>query len=325
MAEGKLLISVIIPVYNRKEFLREALLPLSEQTLKKDLFEVIVVDDGSNDGTRNMLEELKDTLSYSFKILEQKHEGPAAARNLGAENAQAPILAFLDSDMKVDSGWLDNALAHFKDPSVLAVEAKTESPGQKRIFSHWVSNESGGMYQSCNMFYRRNIFKELGGFDQKFKFPFGEDYDLALRVLAKGRIVFAQDAIAYHPVLQEKAGDILRKASFSKDIPYLYKRHREKMRPFLGFRIERIFTGIFFGVFILALFALNTPGALAGLGGAILTTFFLERERFKRARPLEIIWGVFIYTLSNALTFFMFLYGCAKYRVMPSIGMLRRY
>src|SRR5579863_5806919 len=84
-------VSVIIPTYNRRAMVREA---VSSVLAQRDAnFELIVVDDGSSDGTSEMLADLKDV-----KVARTEHRGPAAARNRGVEVARAPLIAFLDSD-----------------------------------------------------------------------------------------------------------------------------------------------------------------------------------------------------------------------------------
>lgn len=97
-------ISVVIPTYNEKGLLEDCLQSLGEQTYTD--FEIIVVDDGSTDGTLGILENLKKTLP-DFKFLSQKHLGAGAARNLGVKNATGKILVFVDTDMAFDQYFLE--------------------------------------------------------------------------------------------------------------------------------------------------------------------------------------------------------------------------
>ena len=95
-------VSIIIPIYNEEKAIRECLNSLSRESYK-DL-EVIVVDDGSTDKTlsKSQLSNLK------CQILRQKHQGPGAARNLGAKHAEGDILVFVDADMSFDKNFLKN-------------------------------------------------------------------------------------------------------------------------------------------------------------------------------------------------------------------------
>jgi len=86
------LFSVIIPTYNRRELLRQALASVLAQTFTD--YEIIVVDDGSTDGTREWLA----TVSDQVRVLIQENRGPGAARNLGIQNAVGEYVTFLDSD-----------------------------------------------------------------------------------------------------------------------------------------------------------------------------------------------------------------------------------
>lgn len=96
-------ISVIIPTYNRRDLLRETLNSLAQQTYPNDCFEVIVVDDGSTDGTEKIAAE---AFPFTLRYFWQSNQGDAAARNLGAQQSQADILVFLDDDILVEADYL---------------------------------------------------------------------------------------------------------------------------------------------------------------------------------------------------------------------------
>jgi glycosyltransferase involved in cell wall biosynthesis len=100
-------VSVILPTYNRKDLLRETLETLARQTYPGDRFEVIVVDDGSTDGTEAIAAE---TFPFTLRYFRQSNQGDAAARNLGARQSQADILVFLDDDILLEPGYLANLI-----------------------------------------------------------------------------------------------------------------------------------------------------------------------------------------------------------------------
>lgn len=102
-------ISVIIPTYNEKKVLERCIESLGAQTLTD--FEIIVVDDGSSDGTLQILKNLKRSIS-SFRFIRQNHLGAGAARNSGAKISKGQILVFVDADMTFDK----NFLAKLVDP-----------------------------------------------------------------------------------------------------------------------------------------------------------------------------------------------------------------
>ncbi len=94
---------MIIPTYNRENFLRDTLESLTDQRMPPDRFDVIVVDDGSSDGTPTVQE-----VSYPFRLsyYRQPNQGDAVARNLGASKSDAALLVFLDDDIVVHSNYL---------------------------------------------------------------------------------------------------------------------------------------------------------------------------------------------------------------------------
>lgn len=99
--------TVIIPTYNRKRLLYQTLTSLMKQTCPTDRFEVIVVDDGSTDGT---LEITKESLPFTFRYFRQTNQGDAAARNLGANHSNADLLIFLDDDIIVGPNYVEDIL-----------------------------------------------------------------------------------------------------------------------------------------------------------------------------------------------------------------------
>ncbi|MBN2780818.1 MAG: glycosyltransferase family 2 protein, partial [Candidatus Marinimicrobia bacterium] len=108
--------SVIVPTFNRLGEIRELLASLEEQTLEKNAFEVIVVDDGSTDATEAFIHDTiaRGTLNLSF--YRQDHRGPGPARNTGMEHAKGEYFVFIDSDCIADPGWLKAYHDALKEP-----------------------------------------------------------------------------------------------------------------------------------------------------------------------------------------------------------------
>ena len=96
-------LSIIIPTYNRKDLLHETLNSLAQQTYPSNHFEIIIVDDGSTDGTAAISTE---SFPFVLRYFWQNNQGDAIARNLGAKQSQADILVFLDDDMLVEPDYL---------------------------------------------------------------------------------------------------------------------------------------------------------------------------------------------------------------------------
>jgi glycosyltransferase involved in cell wall biosynthesis len=126
-------VSVIIPTYNRKDLLRETLDSLAQQTYPSDRFEVIIVDDGSTDGTQQVTAE---TFPFTLRYVQQRNQGDATARNLGAQQSQADILVFLDDDILVETDYLTHLIqAHAMTQNRIVIGTWNLWPAETTPFS----------------------------------------------------------------------------------------------------------------------------------------------------------------------------------------------
>lgn len=183
------LFSVIIPTFNRADFLRQTLESVRRQTFTD--YEVIVVDDGSTDDTAAWLSEA----ASKVKLITQQNSGPGIARNKGAEQAQGVYLAFLDSDdlwfpwtleavaeliAEHDRPTLISAkLVSFKDPSELDSVKQTDTRAE--VFADYFAASDRDCFVGAGMtFVRRDKFLEVGGFSRRQINL--EDHDLILRL-----------------------------------------------------------------------------------------------------------------------------------------------
>jgi len=142
-------ISAILPTWNRAGYLGKALKALVGQTLDRDKFEVIVVDDGSTDATHQVVELFSETLQLTY--LHQENAGIAVAKNRGIEQARAPILLFMDDDDIAGPNLLEEHLwshARYPDPAI-AVLGRTElsTPIALKPLMHFVTEV--GFYLFC--------------------------------------------------------------------------------------------------------------------------------------------------------------------------------
>lgn len=117
------MISVVIPTYNEKEVLEKCIESLGAQTYRD--FEIIVVDDGSTDGTIEILKNLKKTLP-GFKFQQSSHFGAGAARNLGAKLSRGDILVFVDADMTFDEKFLTKLVKPIEEGKTKGTFSKEE-------------------------------------------------------------------------------------------------------------------------------------------------------------------------------------------------------
>lgn len=202
-------VSVIVPTRNRARYLRDVLGALAKQLYPFDRIEVIVVDNASTDGTEDVVREAMAACPFPVRYLCKEDDGPAASRNRGAEMATGDILAFTDSDCVPASDWIRNAAGNFEEGVGLVcgpirpVFDDQDPP----FFMHQIYEvrHEDGLYATANTFYRRDVFLELGGFDERFRTyawgqPVGgDDTEFGWRVRRAGwRSAFAPDAVVYH-------------------------------------------------------------------------------------------------------------------------------
>jgi glycosyltransferase involved in cell wall biosynthesis len=191
------LVSIVVPTRNRAAFLDRLL--QSFRSLRYPCWEAIVVDDGSVDRTPSLVESFRASglpLSYYF----QGQSTVSAARNQGIEEACGELVAFIDDDCEASPQWLARLVEAFEaNPEALGVQGKTVTDhALSTPFTRQIEQLSAGQpYRTCNVAYRRQVLLDLGGFDPRL--IRGEDVALSMRVLERGPIVFAPDAVVSHP------------------------------------------------------------------------------------------------------------------------------
>jgi GT2 family glycosyltransferase len=208
------LISVIIPTYNRAPLLERSLASLTSQTLARDQFEVIVVDDGSSDWTHSICTKLADELDLRYFRIE--NSGIAAAKNLGVFASRAPVLLFFDDDDVADPGLLaEHVKAHRENPDEnVAVLGYTTWAAElevtpmmeyvteigQHLFSYRSLEEGQrldytyfwGGRSSC----KRTLLTTHGSFDQEMSGI--EDMELGFRLAKQGlSVIHSRSAISH--------------------------------------------------------------------------------------------------------------------------------
>lgn len=215
-------ISVIVPFFNARGYLRNCVQSLV--ALDYPQYEIILVDDGSTD---DYVEQIKDLITENrdkVKVLRKKRGGPASARNLGIKNAQGEIIAFTDSDCTVDRDWLTYLVGKFDSEVVGAVQGETVTDSGESLYPVKSAPTKG--YVTCNMAYKSETLVSVGLFDERFKFAFREDDDLAYKTMKLGwQIISAPGAIVYHPLKKLKLRDLPKVALLHQYDALLYKKH----------------------------------------------------------------------------------------------------
>lgn len=224
---------MVAPVRNGEPFLPSFLRALDAQTLGRSLFEVILVDDGSTDGTLQILNEWAARDPERRRVVEGPCRGPASARNAGIRHARGEWVASTDCDTAPNPRWLEALLAAAAARGAQAVEGAIEATDSAdgRAYATLQRNREGGRFMTGNMLYRRELLERLGGFDERFREAFLEDSDLAFRILDAGyEIPFAADAFVLHPVVDVGPREVLRRSSRLRWLALFAAKHPQRYR-----------------------------------------------------------------------------------------------
>jgi GT2 family glycosyltransferase len=202
------LFSVIVPTYERTAQLGACLRALARLDYPHARFEVLVVDDGSAQPPREVVEQFRGLLDV--RLFEQKNKGPAGARNFGATRAAGEFLAFTDDDCEPDAAWLRALVARFAGSPDRLVGGRTLNALRRNpysetsqaiievVYAHYNADPDDARFFASNNFALAAArFHELGGFDEAF--TTSEDRDLCARWRWRGlRLAYAPEAVVRH-------------------------------------------------------------------------------------------------------------------------------
>lgn len=194
-------------------------------------FELIFIDDSTNDSTQKILNNFTDGRIKYFKNF--KTMGIAKSRNKGLSHSSGQYVFFTDVDCIVAHDWLEKGLASFENEKCIGVEGKIYyvSPGFKPTFSdHVCQNRTGGHFMTGNVAYKRKIIVSLGGFDESYSYH--EDRDLALKVQKYGPICFNPEMVVFVQRETTTPKDLIRRSSQIRNRVNLYKKHSDKFYSF---------------------------------------------------------------------------------------------
>jgi glycosyltransferase involved in cell wall biosynthesis len=229
-------VTVIVPARDAADTLRACLAALAAQSLGQP-FEVIVVDDGSSDGTP----ELAESSALAPRVIRLAGgDGPGAARAAGAAEARGDALAFTDADCEPAPGWLAAGLRALGDADL--VQGRTLPPPGVQV-GPWdrllAVTAEGGLYESANLFVRRELYERIGGFGNGIEGPpesfrlggrsgatspkhLGEDVIFGWAARRAGaRTAFSDDALVHHAVFPRRAAEYLAERRRVRHFPAL--------------------------------------------------------------------------------------------------------
>jgi glycosyltransferase involved in cell wall biosynthesis len=245
-------VSVIVPARDRRDLLEATLQGLERQTYRD--FEVVVVDDGSSDGSSDVASGWAQR-GLVVRVLRTPGIGAVRARCAGVSVARGDILAFTDSDCVPESDWLAAGVGTIdKDADV--VQGVTLPAGPAAVLERSITHRGHeGLFATCNVFYRRAAYEAAGGFDveagARFGFRagvrgralgFGEDTLLGWLVSRLGRAAVADGAVVRHAVMRPSVTELVWRAWMTGGFPALVREAPElrstilRQGIFLGYR-----------------------------------------------------------------------------------------
>ncbi len=210
MMQSTLTFSIVIPTYNRPQPLKTCLDSLKTLEYKRDHFEVIIVDDGSEEPLDNIVNPYYHHLNLT--LIRQTNGGPAKARNTGANAAKGQYLAFTDDDCTLDENWLSALENGFSKTSNAILGGKTinalpdnpySSVSQLLIdylYDYYNQKSAQATFFASNNFaLSKDLFEKVGQFDVTFPLAAGEDREFCDRWLFRGySLHYVPEAIMYH-------------------------------------------------------------------------------------------------------------------------------
>jgi glycosyltransferase involved in cell wall biosynthesis len=190
-------ISIVVLTFNCEKTIEKCLASLKAQSYSNGKIEIIILDNGSNDRTIEIIEDNHDSYHYATLL------SIAALRNKGLALAKAKIVGFVDSDCVIDVNWVNNAITCIKRENATVVGYKYHLPPHTTYFERtWYSLSkkvisNNELIPAGNMIVVKNDIIEINGFNESL--PTGEDSDLLHRVRSKGlKVVLDPGIINYH-------------------------------------------------------------------------------------------------------------------------------
>jgi mycofactocin system glycosyltransferase len=282
-------ISVIIPVKNRPQDIRECLIALTCLDYPEDKLEILVVDDGSTDATGKVIQ------TFNIRAIHLPQSiGASACRNLAAKEAKGDLLGFTDSDCVPHPQWLRELSPYFNEEKVGIVGGYVSNFYNRASLDRYEQVKSslnlgplpfrveeGSMSNayvpSCNLIIRRKAFFDAGGFQEDL--TVGEDVDLCWRTRKLGyHLLYIPRGKIEHKHRNDLPHMLMRRYDYGTSEAILYKRHRDKRKMlYLPAAYSLFYTSICLGILFhdLILFVLGL--------GVLLADFFRKGLKIKRS------------------------------------------
>ncbi|WP_298733498.1 glycosyltransferase [uncultured Chitinophaga sp.] len=317
-------ISVVIPTYCRPLLLMECLKSLARQKFARDDFEVIVISDGPDHLTKQLVVSWKHTglLDIVYVPLATKR-GPAAARNMGWKLAAGTLVAFTDDDTLPDPLWLQSIWDAYQQEELIAYSGRVIVPlPEKPTDYEWnIAQLERARFITANCVCTWKALELIQGFDERFELAWREDSDLEFKLLQQQiPIHHLPEAIVVHPVREASWGVSLReqrKSMFNallyKKFPGLYRNYI-KQHPIWSYYVMTLCCLV-----LLAALLLNAPAvafAAVTIWLLLLTGFIWKRLMHTSHAWPHVVEMIVTSVLIPFLSVYWNLYGAVRFRVL---------
>ena len=286
-------VSVVVCAYNAERTVDACLASLEE--LRYPSYEVVVVNDGSTDSTREIAERYT-----RFKLINQPNHGLAVARNVGMEAADGEIIAYTDSDCVVDPDWLTYLAYKFVEDGCLAVGGPNLPPPEESAVASYVAASPGGPTHvllndevaehipGCNMAFTKRALQEVGGFEPIFAAA-GDDVDLCWRLQNQGHAIgFSPAAMVWHFHRNTVRAYLNQQRGYGKAEALLYFKHPYRFN-MLG---QSRWLGRIYGDFTVSVFS-RRPVIYSGtFGRGLFQTLYEPPSSLFAHLPFTLEWNV---------------------------------
>jgi GT2 family glycosyltransferase len=230
-------VSAIVTVLNGRDEIRDCIVSLLRTEYPEDRREILVVDNGSTDGTPAVLR------NYPVRQLREERRGVCYARNCGLASARGEIVAFTDPDCVVSGQWLRELVRPFADDGVGGVggailpypgaapaeryAARRRSHAQERPLSH----PKRPFAMTPNVAFRRALLRQVGGFDQRFPGGGWEDADLCWRLARQAgcRLVYTPRAVVFHRYRSTPKAFFIQHMRYGYGLALLRRKYRDEL------------------------------------------------------------------------------------------------
>jgi len=228
MATQSPTVSVIVPLYNAERLIASVLAPLRAMLARGEVTEVLVVDDGSTDGSVAVVQQHADVTL----LRQSERGGPGAARNSGAQRARGEYLWFVDSDVIVadDAGRVLGDTLRQSSPQAV-IGSYDDTPAARNFLSQYKNlvhayyhrrgqRDASTFWSGCGAV-RRDVFLALDGFDAvRYPYPSIEDIELGYRIIAAGGRIVLEPTLQGKHLKQWRLGNLLHTEVFRRAIPW---------------------------------------------------------------------------------------------------------